>query len=125
MESFIYFDFRCIGGQQHLKSKFGKGVEIEVQLPEGGNSEIVSKEITNRMPFLEVKEINQVRKSILDQFKNKFKSFISFRAESGAQLSTLFKELQATKKTGVIAGYTVDQPTLEQIFIDLTGIEEK
>ncbi|CAG5090419.1 Oidioi.mRNA.OKI2018_I69.PAR.g12593.t1.cds [Oikopleura dioica] len=102
---------RCIGGQQHLKSKFGKGVEIEVQLPEGGNSQNVSKEINNRMPFLEVKEINQ--------------SFISFRAESGAQLSTLFKELQATKNTGVIAGYTVDQPTLEQIFIDLTGIEEK
>ena len=53
------------------------------------------------------------------------KAFISFRAATGVQLSTLFKELQGTKKAGVIAGYTVDQPTLEQIFIDLTGIEEK
>jgi hypothetical protein len=55
----------------------------------------------------------------------KIKAFISFRAATGVQLSTLFKELQGTKKAGVIAGYTVDQPTLEQIFIDLTGIEEK
>ena len=62
MKSGIQLIFRCIGGQQHLKSKFGKGVEIEVQLPEGGNSQNVSKEITNRMPFLEVKEINQVRR---------------------------------------------------------------
>lgn len=102
---------RCIGGQQHLKSKFGKGVEIEVQLPEGGNAVDAQKEIMSKLPFMEVKEVNQ--------------AFISFRAATGVQLSTLFKELQATKKAGVIAGYTVDQPTLEQIFIDLTGIEEK
>ncbi|CBY39601.1 unnamed protein product [Oikopleura dioica] len=102
---------RCIGGQQHLKTKFGKGVEIEVQLTEGGNAEDAQKEIMSKLPFMELKEVNQ--------------SFISFRAATGVQLSTLFKELQATKKAGIIAGYTVDQPTLEQIFIDLTGIEEK
>ena len=55
------FIFRCIGGQQHLKSKFGKGVEIEVQLPEGGRSSDVTSEIIRRMPFLQVKEVNQVR----------------------------------------------------------------
>ncbi|CBY30922.1 unnamed protein product [Oikopleura dioica] len=65
----------------------------------------------SKLPFMELKEVNQ--------------SFISFRAATGVQLSTLFTELQAAKKAGVIAGYTVDQPTLEQIFIDLTGIEEK
>ncbi|CBY31539.1 unnamed protein product [Oikopleura dioica] len=51
---------RCIGGQQHLKTKFGKGVEIEVQLTEGGNAEDAQKEIMSKLPFMELKEVNQL-----------------------------------------------------------------
>lgn len=96
---------RCIGGQQYLKSKFGNGVEVELQI-ERETNEAVKAAMDRELPYL----------SLIDEHECSLK----FRPNDGIPLGDIFEGLEKLKNSNMLNGYTVHQSTLEQIFLALT-----
>ena len=95
--------------QQHLKSKFGEGAEVEIQAGSGDVHEIASNAL-QRIPGLTVKD--------------KFQGAVKFVASRDTKLADIFEQLESLKMDLPIGGYTVNQATLEQIFLSLTKYQK-
>ena len=95
--------------QQHLKSKFGEGAEVEIQAGTGDINEIASNAL-QRIPSLTVKD--------------KFQGAVKFVASRDTPLADIFEQLEKLKADLPIGGYTVNQATLEQIFLSLTKYQK-
>merc|ERR1712130_843816 len=96
---------KCIGGQQYLKSKFGKGVEVELQS---------SRDFIERAKSQLKQDLTSLE--LIDQYETSVK----YQARDDTPLGDIFEKLEELKNANLVSGYTVHQPTLEQIFLSLT-----
>uniref|UniRef100_H2Z857 ABC transporter domain-containing protein n=1 Tax=Ciona savignyi TaxID=51511 RepID=H2Z857_CIOSA len=97
---------RCMGGPQHLKSKFGEGYVIEVKVK--SNAELAKSQIEASFPGSTLKDEHQ---GMLTYHVPQCKT-----DGSDLKISMLMEE---SKSQSNIGDYTVSQTSLEQVFLGL------
>jgi len=98
---------QCLGGQQHLKSKYGGGYSVEVSCDEEHGEALRAK-----FPELFPGAV------LAEHHTGKFKYELPPEAASLAQI---FETMEAHKKALGILNYSASQPTLETIFLAITS----
>ena len=101
--------FKCLGSPQHLRSKFGSGIKLAVRL---------NDEADKAKLFVFVKE-NFINSSMQESHKNLFEFIII-----NVKLSEIFGKLERNRVDLNIKDYSVNQTTLDQIFVNFAR-EEK
>lgn len=100
--------FTCLGSTQELKSKYGGGITLTATLPMSATVE----DMNGLAAFVKKTFANTVVKDMhLPQIK-----FVV----AGAELSKIFGVMERAKNEIGLEDYSVTQPTLQQVFLDLT-----
>jgi ABC-type multidrug transport system ATPase subunit len=106
----VHGDLKCIGSSQHLKTRFGKGFQIQMNV-EG-----------------DVKEASALINKTFDKVDliESFAGSLKFRCEqtTGISVGQIFTALESGREAARIVDYSVGQTTLEQIFIEFARGEE-
>lgn len=100
---------RCLGSVQHLKNKYRSGLKFEARLAAPGGEEAVVAALRELCPAgsdPKLTEAHDVRMRV--------------DLPDGCHAAAVFRALEAKKEELGIADYALSQPTLEQVFIDLT-----
>lgn len=111
-------EFKCFGGVQHLKSKFGKGYSLlaRVKTPKDGEYELGDA-------------TNELKKFVEENFegavlKDSHDGYIHYQiASEGSRWSTLFSIMEKAKEKYRIEDYSVSQTTLEEVFIGFAKLQ--
>ncbi|CAM4813346.1 unnamed protein product [Rotaria magnacalcarata] len=98
--------FICLGSLQHLKNRFGKGYAVRIKVPAERMSEF-QQEMTTILPGVKIEDEQN--------------GVLFCNAPFTSNLSLVFGELNAKKEQNIIENYSVNQTTLEQIFVRLAG----
>jgi len=102
--------FRCLGGTQHLKTKFGNGYSLVARV--GYPQEGVAPDLTPLITFIEDTFPGSVLKDI-------HQNLVQYQIDStGLSWSTIFGTMEQAKARFGIEDYSVSQTTLEQVFIN-------
>lgn len=122
---------QCIGTPQHLKTRFGRGYQLDMTLRDGKSSTRIGVE-EGLMAVFNVKplEINRSKVRYQLTMKNdalyEAKNDNEFNENNGNRdgrgemtLANLFKTLEDIKKDRPIVSYAVNQTSLEQIFLTM------
>ena len=124
-------EFTCLGGLQHLKSKFGDGYTMQVILEEERENdshnqmyaatevgtpsvsamEKLKSTILARLPGTEVVEEHSAR-------------HVSFKIPGDADLPSTFEFVEAIKSEMCIEDYSLRQTSLEEIFLRFAGEQD-
>lgn len=101
---------KCLGANQHLKSRFGKGYELEIRCSE----DFVEKSVMlcyDSIPGLVLKE--------------RHGAFLRFFAPASIDLESAFRALEENKESLGILNYSISQSSLEQVFIKFAREQEE
>lgn len=101
---------RCIGTNQHLKDKFGKGYSLEIRAPESANRGL-QQWISDIFPGSKLKENlgNQLR----------------YKVPMDQALSTAWANVETGKRDHGVTEYAISQTTLEQVFVRFASEQEE
>merc|ERR1712154_146423 len=110
---------RCIGTAQHLKSRYGKGYQLDITLTQSAVNNDDEKEKAQTLEDLQ----NELA-------KNFGTITLLVKNEEQLKLGAMFNILEELKKgkfSEVVQAYALSQTTLEQIFIRMAkqGQEDK
>lgn len=121
---------RCIGSAQHLKSKFGKGYVLTVNmLPTDGSAvadaqqaavveEFVQEELSKGCAKL-LSSINRTKKFLI--YKSTSTAYAgaasAARASTTITISELFQQMEANKERLQIREWGLSMSTLEDVFV--------
>ncbi|KAL8603343.1 hypothetical protein ACOMHN_039706 [Nucella lapillus] len=104
--------FKCLGSPQHLKSKFGQGYTLVVQLATGPDGHLAPVE-----PLMQ---------AIMSKFPGTQKfddhqGYVHFQVpDASVPLSEVFEAMEKARSELGVEDYSVHQTTLEQIFLTFT-----
>lgn len=101
---------KCLGANQHLKSRFGKGYELELRCSDDFVEESV-KLCYDSIPGLVLKE--------------RHGTFLRFFAPASIDLESAFRALEQNKEALGILNYSISQSSLEQVFIKFAKEQEE
>ncbi|KAH3745165.1 ATP-binding cassette transporter subfamily A [Pelomyxa schiedti] len=103
--------FRCLGSIQHLKTRFGNSLFVEIKTTEE-RVEDVEQWVQTTFKGAEIaeKHVERLKYIIPNQ---------------GGSLSTVFAGIESAKVKLQILEYSVCQPTLEQIFVSIARQQEE
>eukprot|EP00475_Leptophrys_vorax_P005669 TRINITY_DN13418_c0_g1_i1.p1 TRINITY_DN13418_c0_g1~~TRINITY_DN13418_c0_g1_i1.p1 ORF type:complete len:835 (+),score=191.20 TRINITY_DN13418_c0_g1_i1:75-2507(+) len=114
---------QCLGSIQHLKSKFGRGYQIELKL---------KPKLDDSKEEVDAKERNRLAKaffndsfeglSIEEEFPLLFKMQLP---NEGHTLASIFRTIEESRKQIGIDDYAISQSTLEQVFISIAKRDGK
>lgn len=119
--------FQCLGGPQHIKSKFGKGFQIIIKLEplsEHGNG--ISNGVGHAIRTVPNKEedLQALKSSVVNSFDScsvtdEHMDYVHFHvANPQTSWSHLFGTMEKIKKENkIVQDYSVSETTLEQIFL--------
>jgi hypothetical protein len=102
---------RCIGTNQHLKDKFGKGYSLDIRAPPAKNAEIQTW-ISEIFPQANLDE------NLGEQLRYEIPM-------EGLQLSTAWANVEKGKNDHGITEYAISQTTLEQVFVRFAAQQEE
>ncbi|XP_063678644.1 phospholipid-transporting ATPase ABCA3-like isoform X4 [Bolinopsis microptera] len=95
--------FRCLGGIQHLKGKYGDGYTLTMTMSEEKQENCI----------LFMKKI--FPDAIL---KEEHMGYLHYELSAGIAWSTIFDEMEKNRKPLYITDYAVNQTSLEQVFLN-------
>ena len=98
---------QCLGGSQHLKSKYGGGYSIELNCDEA-HAATLPAAFAALFPGAELSE----------HHAGKYKYELP---PSSATLAQIFETMEANKEKLGVLNYAASQPTLETIFLAICG----
>merc|ERR1712130_154135 len=101
---------RCLGTPQHLKSKFGKGYQLDLTLTNDDEKTYVEVEDELKMEF-------DLRLIERNQCKITYELIEQINKDKPSSLAEKFRTLEMFKDKLPIISYALNQTTLEQIFI--------
>jgi len=120
---------RCLGTPQHLKSKFGKGYQLDLTLEDrhhGGNEGDDEKSIEADKQAVERQLSTLFHLTLVEQAQTKLVYEVMLRNDlemdgnsAKMSLGSIFRALEEFKKKLPISSYALNQTTLEQIFIKM------
>eukprot|EP00668_Euglena_longa_P039783 GGOE01051402.1.p2 GENE.GGOE01051402.1~~GGOE01051402.1.p2 ORF type:complete len:220 (+),score=76.29 GGOE01051402.1:201-860(+) len=103
-------EFRCLGSLTHLKSKYGQGYWLEFRIPDSQKPVVVD--------FVRAK----FGRALVEEDAP---GFLKLKAvDPSLRLSTVFEEVEANRDVLRLQDYAVSQPTLEQVFLNISEMEE-
>jgi len=126
--------FQCLGGPQHIKSKFGKGFQIIIKLEplsEHGNG--ISNGVGPAIRTVPKKgeDLQVLKSSVVNSFDScsvtdEHMDYVHFHvANPQTSWSHLFGTMEKIKKENkIVQDYSVSETTLEQIFLGFARSEE-
>eukprot|EP00658_Telonema_sp_P-2_P006414 TRINITY_DN12438_c0_g1_i3.p1 TRINITY_DN12438_c0_g1~~TRINITY_DN12438_c0_g1_i3.p1 ORF type:complete len:2202 (+),score=596.20 TRINITY_DN12438_c0_g1_i3:221-6826(+) len=102
---------RCIGTNQHLKDKFGKGYSLEIRVPDSENLSVQTW-INTTFPSSVLTENlgSQLRYEI---------------PMEGLELSNAWETVEQGKREHGVTEYAISQTTLEQVFVRFASEQEE
>ncbi|XP_045350209.1 ATP-binding cassette sub-family A member 13 [Leopardus geoffroyi] len=105
--------FRCLGSPQHLKSRFGDGYTVKIWLcKETSPHSVVSDCLKLHFPGI--------------QFKGQRLNLLEYHVPKQWEcLADLFRVLEGNKTFLSIQRYSINQTTLEQVFINFVTEQQK
>jgi ABC-type multidrug transport system ATPase subunit len=105
-------ELRCLGNLDHLKRKFGGGFEIQIKAASESSQRLVEGLMAEQFKTATVVEQRQQRITYSMPFES-------------TKMSHVFDVLQKAKQSGRfgIADYTVQQTSLEQVFLRISDNE--
>jgi len=103
---------KCLGTAQHLKSKFGRGFQLDVKATDLSKVQELLNHISSKFPGSKLLENHDLSCKI--------------RLEEGPTLAQVFRVLEALRGS-LVQEYSVSQTSLEQIFINFAReqVEER
>lgn len=104
-------EFKCLGSPQHLKLKFGNGYKLIVKL----------NDASSRSNFLKFMKDTFEVFTLESENRNLFVFVIPYEK---TQLSHLFGNLEKNREVLNIKDYSIDQSTLDQIFVKFAQMNE-
>ena len=108
---------KCIGTPQHLKSKFGRGFQLDITLEtqpvEGEDHDSVEEKLSRKFKV-----------SLMEKNQNKFVYDIQLHDGHRMKLSEIFRILEGMKEDLNIESYALSGTTLEQVFIKMANQNE-
>ncbi|XP_077664845.1 ATP-binding cassette sub-family A member 13 [Eretmochelys imbricata] len=105
--------FRCLGSPQHIKNRFGDGYSVKVWL---------NKETSNHGAILDYLQLHFPG----TQFKEQHLNLQEYRVPYGCGcLPELFKVLENHKVLLQIKHYSINETTLEQVFINFATQQQE
>merc|ERR1712156_93908 len=126
--------FQCLGGPQHIKSKFGKGFQIIIKLEplsEHGNGTSngvgpAIRTVPNKGEDLQVLKSSVVNSFDLCSVTDEHMDYVHFHvANPQTSWSHLLGTMEKIKKENkIVQDYSVSETTLEQIFLGFARSEE-
>merc|ERR1719365_454231 len=127
--------FQCLGGPQHIKSKFGQGFQIIVKLEPmseavngiGNGHQIQAKKtVQNNEGALERLKSSVVKAFDSCSVTDEHMDYVHFHvANPETSWSHLFGTMELIKKENtIVQDYSVSETTLEQIFLGFARSEE-
>ena len=112
-------ELRCIGSAQHLKSKYGKGYTLTVNLlptsDEGSQNQKLGDFILGSLSGGE---------AVLLRSINRTKKFLVPKNE-GTSISNIFKQMEKNKTTLEIREWGLTLSTLEDVFVSTVSEEDR
>nr|XP_035109261.2 ATP-binding cassette sub-family A member 13 isoform X1 [Callithrix jacchus] len=104
--------FKCVGSPQHIKNRFGDGYTVKVWLCKEANQHcIVSDHLKLYFPGI--------------QFKGQHLNLLEYHVpKRWACLADLFKVIENNKTLLNIKHYSINQTTLEQVFINFASEQQ-
>jgi len=106
---------RCLGTPQHLKSKFGKGYQLDIDIEKDA--------VSGKSPREEVesalKTVFDV--SLINEAQTKLTYEVSVKEQGAMTLGQVFAAMEQFKQRLPIVSYALNQTTLEQVFIRMAG----
>jgi len=109
----------CLGTPQHLKSRFGKGYQLDITF-----KSCESPEEREQLRLDAEKELNQNFKTRLIEFnqnKATFELDFEFDNKGAMGLGQMFRMLEEVKSKLQVVSYALNQTTLEQIFVKMAN----
>ena len=110
---------KCLGTPQHLKTKFGNGYQLDIQLKEIQDGDLINNFATYKLEVEQ--ELMKIFNMILvehNQAKVVYEVTLKDDDVNGSMtLAQIFRKLEEYKKKLPIESYALNQTTLEQIFI--------
>jgi ABC-type multidrug transport system ATPase subunit len=101
--------FRCLGGQQHLKSKYGHGYTLDLRV-EPAKHDDAAAGVRRLFPSA----------SMLEEHASKFKFELP---AASVKLHEIFDRMEQAKDELGVLDYSASQPTLESLFLSVVGPE--
>ena len=103
-------EFKCLGTPQHLKSRFGKGMVLELKVR------------PDRMAALKTHlEHTFDGASLMEQHSEG----LQYQIPAQHSAATIFKVMQDALQTYAVVDYGVSQTTLERVFLNLVRKQEE
>ncbi|CUG86889.1 ABC transporter, putative [Bodo saltans] len=109
---------RCLGSLDHLKRRFGSGYEVTIKVMANGTEN--ESTMVSRVRDIELFMKQNFPTSELMEHRNERLTFSI--SSKGTALSRIFQSIQQAKETQscAIAEYTVQQSSLEQVFLRIS-----
>jgi ATP-binding cassette subfamily A (ABC1) protein 3 len=127
--------FQCLGGPQHIKSKFGKGFQIIIKLEPmseavngigNEHQNQATKSVQNKGDALKLLRDSVVKAFDSCSVTDEHMDYVHFHvANPETSWSHLFGTMELIKKeNNIVQDYSVSETTLEQIFLGFARSEE-
>jgi len=94
---------RCLGTAQHLKNRFGRGLQIDIST---GSQDVTKAREFMKSSFGGLEELES------------YGGHLRYKLESKSTLAEVFTLIEQNKERVGISDYSVGQTTLEQIFVN-------
>lgn len=107
---------RCLGTPQHLKSKFGRGYQLDLQLEDDEEKSYLSVEQELSTVF-DIRLIERNQSKVTFELLEDDKDIEEMNGSRPSTLAEIFRALERFKRKLPIVSYALNQTTLEQIFI--------
>lgn len=104
--------FKCLGSPQHLKQKFGSGFLLTVRLKSRDEGDETRRNYDNLIKFMRDTFPHAV---VQDSHQNMCEFVLPF---AHTRLSQVFHALEASRNELNIRDYSLNQTTLDQVFIN-------
>ncbi|KJE91770.1 ATP-binding cassette transporter 1 [Capsaspora owczarzaki ATCC 30864] len=115
--------FRCMGSAQHLKSQYGVGYTLIIKLREGAQNKLaeLKQYIVDSFPDARLKEEHN---TLVQYQLPSANSTSSNSAQSSVSLASIFSRMEDKRDSLEIEDYSVNQTTLEQVFVGFARFQE-
>jgi hypothetical protein len=104
-------ELKCLGSLQHLKARFGTGFYLSIKMKPTTDLPHLLDAIGNEAKAAQV--YDDLQMDVLAQYA----SSVSVWVKAGASLGHLFSWMESADVKVLVDDYSVNQPSLEQVFL--------
>ncbi|PAA80698.1 hypothetical protein BOX15_Mlig024875g1, partial [Macrostomum lignano] len=115
---------QCIGSPQHLKNKFGQGFTIFLRVRQPQSQEATSASASASATVDNTEgQLERAHEAFISAFPDavlceNHAAVLQYQLKQTVRLRSIFESVQRLKDNGLVLDYSVNQTTLDQVFIN-------